>query len=98
RQSLALLERLLARGEPPPAALTGLQEALRADAAENLLVNAIRGERGGWDRFYDNWRAGNCSIIDLSGKLGTSSLERWWADRTREPKARIQYVQLWATT
>jgi hypothetical protein len=52
------IERIVAQGQPPEAALAGLQQLLEEELAEPLFLIAARGERGGIDQLLAALQAG----------------------------------------
>lgn len=65
-----LLERTLAQGEPSDAVLAALQARLEAGEAEPLLLYGLRGERGGSNQLFENWRNGSVPTGNMAGTLG----------------------------
>jgi hypothetical protein len=57
-------ERALAQGQPSEAALAELQKLLEKEEAERLTVNAIRGERAGFDHFLEAIQTGKKTLTD----------------------------------
>jgi hypothetical protein len=68
--AIASLERVLAQGEPSPAALADLQRLLEEEEAENLPLHGFRGERAGLDQLMANLQNGTVKIADVVGAGG----------------------------
>jgi hypothetical protein len=67
-----LLERVLAQGEPSDAVLAALQARLEAAEPEPLLLYGLRGERGGSNQLFENWRNGTVPTGNAAGTFGVS--------------------------
>ncbi|MFL5339522.1 MAG: hypothetical protein ACJ8F7_05075 [Gemmataceae bacterium] len=68
--AVATVERILAQGEPSPAALESLQRELEKELAEPVLVYMARGERAGQFRLYQGMMDGTASLSQVSGPSG----------------------------
>jgi hypothetical protein len=68
--AIAGLERVLAQGEPSPAALADLQRLLEEEEAENLPLHGFRGERAGLDQLMANLQNGTVKMADVVGTGG----------------------------
>ncbi|HEY1379612.1 MAG TPA: hypothetical protein VGF55_22605 [Gemmataceae bacterium] len=86
-----LLERTLAQGEPSEAVLAALQSRLEDEEPAPLLLYAMRGDRAGIFRVFDNLRNGSVSVTDMLGPLDTLSFENL---RCRNP-ASVICAQTW---
>jgi hypothetical protein len=64
-QAVDALERTLAQGEPSAAELKAVQVLLEQEAAEPMLVRALRGERAGLQKMLLSLRSRGTSIADL---------------------------------
>jgi hypothetical protein len=68
--AVQMLERVLAQGEPSPAALKQMQELLEAEAAEPVLLMAARGERAAMHQLMTAIKAGAVKPSALVGGSG----------------------------
>lgn len=68
------LERALAQGQPPEGELQALQELLEKEAAEPILVNALRGERAASFDTVQELKAGRIDHKGLTGVPGGNTL------------------------
>jgi hypothetical protein len=77
------LERVLAQGEPPADELLALQELLAREMEAPLLAQAIRGERGSFDRFIAGMDSGNIRpsrlVTNINGGAA-NTVEGWLLD------------------
>lgn len=71
------VERCLAQGEVKAPALAAMQKALEEEAAENLFLTGIRGERAGMHRLLSNVEAGHISLSGLGNSKGGGSPGFW---------------------
>lgn len=62
-----VIERTLGQGEASEESLKKLQELLEAEAAEDALYHAVRGERAFGQQLYQSVRDGKTSIAKISG-------------------------------
>jgi len=69
------IERALAQGQPSNAALAALQQLLEKEEAEQLTLNALRGERAGFDHLLEAFQTGKKALTDRDLK-GLSGLNR----------------------
>ncbi len=69
QHALRGLSRALAHGEPSEDALVAVQRALDEEAGQNLLPQALRGERAGVHRLWSNVEAGQIALESLDGKV-----------------------------
>jgi hypothetical protein len=67
RVALESMERTLAQGQPSEAALTKSQKLLEEEAAEPLLLVALRGERAGLHHLFSNLEAGKVKLDQIGG-------------------------------
>jgi hypothetical protein len=67
------LERVLALGEPSAGELKKMQELLELEASEQLLVNAMRGERAGEHELMLAMKSGNARLSAVAGASGGGS-------------------------
>jgi len=75
-------EATLGLGEIPAADLALLQGALEEAAEENLFRIAVRGERGGVDRFMESLQDGSTSMKMMRGRTVARPGQAlgWWAE------------------
>jgi hypothetical protein len=64
------VERVLAQGEPSPAALADLQRQLEEEEKENLMLCGTRGERAGMEHLMANLQNGSVKMADVLGGGG----------------------------
>jgi len=76
------IERALAQGQPSDAPLAALQQLLEKEEAEQLTMNALRGERAGFDHLLEAFQTGKKALTDRDLK-GLSGLNRS-SDEDRE--------------
>jgi hypothetical protein len=99
--SLQALERVLAQGEPLEEELGLIQKALERDAADNLLLIGIRGERAGMNRLFESIESGivpapNMNdmvlVLDPEDKPSMSEQINWYLPGTRR-QYRAEYLK-----
>ncbi len=80
------LERILAQGEPPPAALAALQHVLTVETGRPMMLTALRGERAGWADTKFAFADGRISARDVDDifltlptaqRTGWPAIDRW---------------------
>jgi hypothetical protein len=64
------LERVLAQGEPPAAALAALQPLVEDEAEAPLVLIGVRGERAGMDRFLEALQKGEVKPAGVVKTMG----------------------------
>jgi hypothetical protein len=74
------LERVLGMSELDEKTLADLQEHLAAEAAENLALDAMRGERAAINHLFDNLHARKFNVTDFleSASDGGKGSSGWW--------------------
>ncbi len=77
--AVATLQRVLAQGEPLPAALQSMQELLAREIDAPILLQALRGERGGLDEWSMELDRGNVKISVIMGERA-NSWDAWFLD------------------
>jgi hypothetical protein len=75
-------ERVLGQGALPDEDLASLQKAFEEEAEERLFPVALRGERGGMDRFMQALQRGDLSVKQMQGLTAgrPASSPRWFAE------------------
>jgi hypothetical protein len=94
RMAVDALERVLAQSEKLPAAeLKAMQELLAREIAAPILLHALRGERGGWDRSLANLQIGTITLAQFNGGKEANS---WgdWLETSWLVRCRPQYLRL----
>ncbi len=81
------LERVLAQGEPAAVELQKMQELLAKEIEARILLQALRGECGGYDALLAEMEKGNVNLkmADFMGgpnRPSTWDWEAWWLDLT----------------
>jgi hypothetical protein len=74
--TVSTLERILAQGVPPAEELRALQELLAREIERPLLIEGLRGERGGAQQLLDTLEKGNVKLSALTGGQ-SNSWEDW---------------------
>jgi hypothetical protein len=75
-QAMRCMERMLAQGTPPPAALKAAQDLLIDEEAQPLLLIAFRGERGATQRAINAGHLGRPSLTQALGSGNRDQLRR----------------------
>jgi hypothetical protein len=80
--TVATLERVLAQGVPPADELRAIQELLSKEIDAPLLLEGMRGERGGGEQLLDMLEKGDMKLSTLTGMIGgpggaNASWEDW---------------------
>ena len=65
------LERVLAQGEPSPAALAEFQHLLEEEDRHSCLLVMARGERAAWDQYVSWLESGNLTPANLAPLVGS---------------------------
>jgi hypothetical protein len=74
-------ERVLGQGVLPDEDLAALQKAFGEEADERLFQVALRGERGGMDRFMQALQSGDVSVKQMQGLTAAGApTKRWFAE------------------
>ena len=79
--AIQALERALAQGRASEEELKAMQESIRRDIGRPILLEAVRGERAGFDAFVGEIGKGNVKVSAIMGPgMGRSSWESWLLD------------------
>jgi hypothetical protein len=72
QQAVGCLARVLARGEPSPAALAELQRVQEEEEAANPMLHALRGERAGHEHTLEKVQNGSVRVADFLAPMKAS--------------------------